>query len=291
MTSTEEMPWGLLPLERYVLAQWASLPSVGPDERRRRLAQQYTAIGRSAHLLHIARSFRQPDAELPPESDWEGILAPLRTSYQRQFASPDSFQPLGFPCFGIIWLRTCYDEGSDEAHQGLLRKLNEEMALDVEQNILDDAALYNYGDDWRRIFEVMPERLFQEVLEEDLDETNVQCIEDRKARIRKEQRNPDIDAATNADALKEATSKLHFWAIENYLFVADKVALDTGKALLVFFDDCGRTVRQSRIRPEYGEPFAGGWFDGLLEEMDEFTEADIGPDYLPGGSCGPPYAT
>ncbi|KAI7368673.1 hypothetical protein KC354_g2499 [Hortaea werneckii] len=103
----------------------------------------------------------------------------------------------------------------------------------------------------------MPERLFQEVLKEDLDETNMQCIEDRKGRIRKEQRNPNIDAATNADALKEATSKLHFWAIENYLFVADKVALDTGKALLVFFNDCGRTVRQSRIRPEYGEPFAG----------------------------------
>ena len=47
-----------------------------------------------------------------------------------------------------------------------MNELNEEMALEVDQNILDDAALYNYGDDWCRIFEVVPERLFKEALDE-----------------------------------------------------------------------------------------------------------------------------
>lgn len=60
-------------------------------------------------------------------------------------------------CWGVIWLRTCYDEGTDEQHQKLLNVLNEELALELEENILDDAALYDYGDDWRRIFEVAPE--------------------------------------------------------------------------------------------------------------------------------------
>jgi hypothetical protein len=35
----------------------------------------------------------------------------------------------------------------------------------VEENILNDVTLYDYGDDWHRIFEVIPERLFEEVLD------------------------------------------------------------------------------------------------------------------------------
>lgn len=33
----------------------------------------------------------------------------------------------------------------------------------MEGNILNDRALYDHGDDWRRNFEVIPERLFEEV--------------------------------------------------------------------------------------------------------------------------------
>lgn len=73
-------------------------------------------------------------------------------------------QPEGFHCWGIIWLRACYDEGTDEAHQRLLSELNQDLALEVEENILDDATLYDYGDDWYLIFEVVPERLLEEVL-------------------------------------------------------------------------------------------------------------------------------
>jgi hypothetical protein len=92
------------------------------------------------------------------------------------------------------------------------------------------------------------------------------------------------------DSLRQATVRLHYRAVYRYLFVADKVALDTGRVLLVFYDDCGRTVRQSRIQPQHCEEIAGAWFDGFIDEMDEFREAEIGPDYLPEGSCGPPYA-
>ncbi|KAI6881205.1 cytochrome protein, partial [Hortaea werneckii] len=244
MVSTEGIPWGSLPLERYVLAQWASLPSVAPDRRRRQLAQQFTAIGQSARKLHIARSFRQPYAGLPPDSDWEGILAPLRTSYQRQFALPDAFQPLGSPCFGIIWLRTCYDEGSDEAHKKLLKELDEDMALDVRQNVLDDAALYNYGEDWRRVFEVVPERLLgvdcKDSPHDMLSKSDEHvALKDYKAHIREAQKALDIwEWADNRDV---GLARIHLYVIDSYLFVADKIALDTGRALVIFFDTYGRT--------------------------------------------------
>ena len=60
--------------------------------------------------------------------------------------------------------------------------------------------------------------------------------------------------------------------------------------LVVFFHDCGKTVRQSRVQPEHCEEIAGAWFDCFIDEMEVFTEADTGPDYLPRGSYGPPYA-
>ncbi|RMY46582.1 hypothetical protein D0865_09203 [Hortaea werneckii] len=288
------MPWGSLPLERFVLAKWATLATDDPDHRRHQLAQQFTAIGHSGRVMHVAGSFRAPDTDLPPQADWESILAPLRTDFQRQLASPSSFQPEGFTCFGIIWLRTCYDEGTAGAHQRLLNELNEEMALEVDQNILDDAALYDYGDDWCRIFEVVPERLFKETLDEMSgempNELDARTTDTYEARIREEKQDPDINAASDTKALSRATINFHFWAVHNYLFVADRVAFETGRALLVFFDDCGRTVRQSRIRPELGGPFAGDWFEGIIHETNEFVEAEIGPDYLPGGTCGPPYA-
>lgn len=51
MTSSERMPWGSLPLESYVLAQWTSLATGGLDQRRRQLAQQFTAIGDSGRYV------------------------------------------------------------------------------------------------------------------------------------------------------------------------------------------------------------------------------------------------
>lgn len=240
--------------------------------------------------LDVAHSAGLSDFDLPPQAEWESILAPLRTDFQRQLASPYSFMSLSGHCWGIIWLRTCYSEGSDEAHRKLLDRLNWDQALELEELILDDAALYEYGDDWHRIFEVMPERLFEELLEGDAERRDAPEVLD--APIREEQRKLDFDKlVADTHAVKHATVRLHCRAVRKYLFVVDKVALDTGQVLVVFFDDCGRTVRQSRMEPEYGEMLAGAWANWSIDEMDEFSEAEIGPDYLPRGSCGPPYAT
>jgi hypothetical protein len=155
----------------------------------------------------------------------------------------------------------------------------------VEENILNDVTLYNYGNDWHRIFEVIPERLLEEVR----DDANMRVTPEENASwIREAKRNLNIDEMADIDTFKQATAEYHARVVCKYLFIADKISLETGKVLVVFFDDCGRTVRQSRLKPEHCEQTAGAWFDGFIDEMDEFAEAAIGPDYLPGGSCGPP---
>lgn len=51
MTSTERLPWGSLPLESYVLAQWSSHPTDDLNKRRRQLARRFTAIGYSGRYV------------------------------------------------------------------------------------------------------------------------------------------------------------------------------------------------------------------------------------------------
>ena len=129
--------------------------------------------------------------------------------------------PNGAHCWGVIWLRTCYDEGTDQAHQNLLNVLNEELALELKENILDDAALYDYGDDWRRIFEVVPERLLQELLNDNVGSQTVS--QKRQAPMRGMLRNLDIDDVSNTNAWKIEIVRLHLSVTRNYLLISDKV--------------------------------------------------------------------
>lgn len=227
---------------------------------------------------------------------------------------PSAFHPEGFESFDIIWLRTCYDIDAGERHQELLDKLDIVLALDVEQNVLDDQTIYDYGDDWSRIFEVMPERLFciagasdsigfmREV--EDGDAKIRQCKIDVEAgefeslRMEEASRShlpgkhrPETDDEIEASIYRAKTHRLHHASIVNYLFIADKEAMETGKVLIVFFDDRGRSVRQARIQPDLCEDTAGARADGHFADQPELNEAYIGPEYLPGGACGLPFPT
>jgi hypothetical protein len=73
-----------------------------------------------------------------------------------------------------------------------------------------------------------------------------------------------------------ATERLHCAVIVHYLFVADKAALETGKVLVVFVDDCGRVVRQARIRPGFCEDTAGAWHDCHISDSLKFKRRTLG---------------
>lgn len=213
--------------------------------------------------------------------------------------------------FGILWVRNCYGEGADEKHQKLVSSLNAGLALDMEKNILSDEDLYNYGDDWHRIFDVMPERLFYITANTSSDNT-LSEFNQRNERLRSLQQDyesgrfdefqmeeasqrqfawqdsPRSDSEIAASVFRVKTEAIHSCAIENYLFVADETALQTGEVLIVFFDDRGRVVRQARILPEVCDGTAGAWADSRIQDHEEFSEGEVGLDYREGGICGPP---
>jgi hypothetical protein len=233
-------------------------------------------------LQEFLRNFKEQG--LPRQSEWKDILLPLRSPSQRILACPTG-DDYGLEPFGIIWLRTHY-ENPDDAHAELLLDLNIEMGLEQEENILDDEAVYAYGDNWSRIFEVIPERLF--AITHNVDRASLNAAREYDERIRSLR--SDIPAQTlDKVEFRSKLERLHFWSTVNYLFIADEKAMETGKVLVAFFDDRGRVVRSSRALPSFAEGLAGAWAEGEFYEMDEFREADIGVDYRPGGLYGPPF--
>lgn len=246
-----------------------------------RLTLDGCVLGTNAQQRFLGDSSEQ---DSPPQQEWQNILSPLRTPSQRTLARPTS-NTEGLDPFGIVWLRTHYED-SDDAHAELLQDLNIEMGLAQERNVLDDEALYAYGDDWSRIFEVIPERLF--FVTPEVDESLLDVAREYDEKIRA-LRSAFPRQSFEGDEFRGETEELHFWTTVNYIFIADKTALETGEVLVAFFDDCGRVVRSTRAQPSFAEELAGAWAEGEFNELDEFREANIGVDYRPGGRCGPPF--
>jgi hypothetical protein len=72
----------------------------------------------------------------------------------------------------------------------------------------------------------------------------------------------------------------------NYLYIEDKQALKTGRGLVVWVDERGRVVRHGRFGAEFLYNFGLLWTETSLWEIEEFVEAEFGPDYLLSGAYG-----
>ncbi|KAF1821428.1 uncharacterized protein K489DRAFT_247871 [Dissoconium aciculare CBS 342.82] len=312
MNSDATPALGHLPLERYILSRWNDKEYAKDDAatRRKRLARKFVEIGNLGRLLALAPFAGDPEPDLPPQSEWNEILAELRTEGQRRH-SVSRQHPWSF-----IWLRTYYADGSDAGHKALLDELNWEIALHQEENILDDAALYSYGDDWTAIFEVLPEFFFEMLGEYVMRRDNImssptdldralkshlghellvrECYQ--RCAVRQPPTAREQDAGLSGgypggNEFQDAVIELHYDAAATYMFVADKEAIETGEVAVLFIDDCGRVIRHNRIPPQDCESLSGSWMECSLHEIYEFVDGKPGPAYSRGGVCGPPFAT
>lgn len=85
-----------------------------------------------------------------------------------------------------VWLRTCYKPGSDAGFAAVQESCLNEFSGAL---VLNDAELYDFGDDWQRIFSVMPQLLtgssdaqtHREMKEEALQEAKQAVIDDRSS--------------------------------------------------------------------------------------------------------------
>ena len=254
-------------------------PSISDPEKR------YHDLDRSAEAPH------------PSESQISTILAPLRTPSQRQLAHE---REIAYDSFDInaVWLRTDYSPDSDDQHEELMSNTDVEDAVGSRHNLLNDANLYDFGNEWQKVFSVLPELLDSTPNSLDADYVN-QIKED----VTNEKFPPHIEqliANTRRNLPQERAEEEIFNIVHtpvqkahvvNYLVIEDKQALESGKVLVVFVDDVGQVVRKNRVDAEEVMSLGGMWMHCAYDDLEIWMEGEVGADYVVGGARGPPYSS
>lgn len=199
----------------------------------------------------------------------------------------------------MIWLRTCYGEGTDATFSAFIRARPDE---ETELFVFQDPARYNYGggDGWRRIFTRLPQildpyRIAPEKYETKKKEALDQCIEAERQDIA-DVEDQDGDPEEDGTYWMELYSAYHYKSKVGMILVADEETLRvenpaSAKVLAVWFDEMGRVVRYTRLTAQETWNVEGleMTMGGALAEHAEWTLAEAGEDYDWNGPLGPPF--
>lgn len=192
------------------------------------------------------------------------------------------------PKFGI-WLRTWYGPGSDAA----FASLHESLRYNEPTLVLDDASLYNFGEEWERIFERMPQLVHTYFSAQKYSEKKQKALKEA-LEMEEDGRvaDPDFGYDPDEDAIPwEEHSANYQWAcITGYVLIIDKTTLssgdgpedkseDSGTILVMWYDDRGRGVRSGRERPDQVVDYAGLLMESFVRDHPIWTNASVGEDY------------
>lgn len=311
----EHILWGGLAVEQYLIVclrastlelantlkqrNWDSASPESPSEQRLRLIYGFLDLDEIPYEwfmdLHATSPSRQPTAE-----EIEIILQPWRPDALRKKAewmhSGD-----GIP----ILLRTHYSSNLED-EETLKAWIDEDTFEEASDwACLNDEKLFNFGDDWRQIFEILPEvagptnsrqlrciphdhlELFRNNFKKHISTVKQNCPDDWKER------------ESRYEIILDWASSLHRVITEVYLLIADEEAFQTKQLRLLYLDGKRNIVREARVDPDVWqmydiimqhytvptEPYefstVGEKYrvDGELgKELYQLSEEDLGPD-------------
>lgn len=221
-----------------------------------------------------------------PTKQLAEILEPLRHPAHRAVAKriSDEWKT-------SIWLRTGYS--NEEKHQAFIEEGIHERNfvenMEKEGIILSDRPFYNWGDQWRRILDHLPE-----ILHPDLEETNQKFVSDKDLPERYFDM-PRVDATISYGVMSPEeydvmTCRVHN-ACSTQLVLVEDTRTSTGDEPsfdATWLDDRGTSVRTTRMSAQDVRDYLSDATYGCIScESSELTFATIGPGYLAGEVRGP----
>ncbi|KAE8423602.1 hypothetical protein BDV36DRAFT_306125 [Aspergillus pseudocaelatus] len=225
-------PWGFLPVEHWDLAAVET-----PDQQRLQLIYQFLELDEILRdwvpLDQFASISRTPTVE-----EINIILRAWRSDGLRRRAWRILHSDKGAPFF----LRTYYNPLDDsDARVKQWVNASEEFADQAWWALLDDRNSFNFGSDWRRIYEILPEVAgpveiddYKRYASPDLVNT---AREQFKAYLAKEKKdNPDQWKANRDHFIEVVAADLLRTVAAMYMLIADQEAFDTGLLRLVYLD-------------------------------------------------------
>ncbi|KAL8913519.1 MAG: hypothetical protein Q9171_001707 [Xanthocarpia ochracea] len=276
-------PWGSLATEKYLLQRWNPDSSESPDQQRKRLIREYIKAGPERPALIASSSTEGPTA-----AQISSILEPWRTLDQREIARAGSI--------ATVWLRTCYSEGTDEKHDEIVENIDMQLAVDGEDQLLNDPDLYDFGANWQQVFDVLPELLEpQEGNWDVMKESQRQAMEALVAFAEGGVSRAPSDLLKNLSSyqgkeLEDAVadflqSEAHAAQVHGFMVLEDEEALNSGRPILIFLDVLGRVVRSQRVENGDEANIMGSWEMCSWHEISQWEDAELGEDYKIGGAC------
>ncbi|KAI4256618.1 MAG: hypothetical protein LQ352_002008 [Teloschistes flavicans] len=248
--------------------------------------------GNLASEQYLLEPNQERTSIVPTASQIESILQPWRTEDQRDLAIALAYLP-------AIWLRTCYAPGTDPKHEALIEDVDMLNAIDSDDRVLNNPQLYNFGVEWHRVFDYLPELLKPYGGEE----------ETRHVSERQEDALRDLQAVAEGGVSRAPTrllenlapfegeeleyhvnvalqSEVHRQCVIMWVVLEDEAALGDGRVAVMFLDAFGRVVRSKRVPARQAEDMGGAWSDHMWYELGEWEEGELGKDYQAGGACG-----
>ncbi|ROW04861.1 hypothetical protein VMCG_04888 [Cytospora schulzeri] len=266
-------PWGAFPSEQYLIRNWDVSSALSTANQRRNLIraflqldsipQDWDATGR------IYNATTTTITCIPTEHEVREILQPWRPLRWREAAlhlwrDRDDEE---------VWLRTYYDQDSDERFREL-REVDEDNDPAFEEDcrswaVLDDEVLFK--GDWFAAFDMLPElagptagydayshrRLGDpdelEGLRQKLHESVASALRlegygNNAAQLKID----DVEAGPAGMALQASV-------VASILFIADAEAFETQKLRLLYLDTQGNIVRETRVPCSETWEMRDGW--------------------------------
>jgi hypothetical protein len=207
------------------------------------------------YTLQLKQRFQHPYLASPLPEDEQALLASIFTPAERAVAE-------------YRWLRTCYSDANgsptDQAYASLLAQsgLLHIDGSDIVTFILDDAARYNYGPEWQKIFLRIPQLVdrppYKSISPADFEAGKNTAIQEYEEQMEAENFHRDPETSSQSSDEDEYDnlylSAYHAASVIGTIWIADSEALLSGKVLLVWFDDHGRTGNYISLLDAHAHP-------------------------------------
>jgi hypothetical protein len=277
----------LLASDLFLLEKWDSF-SGGARERRVSIFKEYVRMGNDGRWVCLSLSFQTPISVLneskpyhqairsgsytPPTDSQIAIIEQARTFDERKVASILVGGSLACP---RPWLRTWYGEGNnplevlDDEDIGFSTGFNDS----IRDLVLDEETKYNYDDDWRQILYLLPEILYTIGGTQD-----PQSLREAKQEA-KEELEPELENEDDEEAQAEIRETIHRMWVTGIIWVQDEYTAESGKVLLAWLDEFGRSVRCTRIEYENVSEWTGMFMEHRDAEIEWWYYAEVGEAY------------
>ncbi|KAJ5946734.1 hypothetical protein N7454_003573 [Penicillium verhagenii] len=261
----------------FLLEHWQKDSPLSIDAQREQIFAKWVALGTREREPYYHQQIGLGD--LPTHS--QELLNRIRLPTER----------LPVTDFKPYWLRTCYKPESEEAWTKIQSEL--EFNFGDLPPIYNDPALYNFGNNWEKIFLRTPQLLRNTCLAEEYEDDVAEALQEG---IEAEKFDEEEDSDSE-DAMPWMTFYSEYlWRLSaGRIYIVDATTLasnskdrNAGKVLVVWYDECGRGIRYYRQELDKAVDETG-LFDYILRDRACWENAEICESYEEGAPLGPPY--